>query len=93
MFASCSSLVSLEIPSSCKSFCIPAGLWYAVNSFHECEALEQITIHAQTPPELEQNAFIDAEKLSVIYVPASSLEAYKAAENWSDYADIIYPIP
>jgi hypothetical protein len=27
-----------------------------------------------------------------IYVPIESLDAYKAAEGWSTYADIIQPI-
>lgn len=31
--------------------------------------------------------------LTSIYVPAESVEAYKAATNWSAYADKIFPIP
>lgn len=29
----------------------------------------------------------------IVYVPAESVEAYKAATNWSAYADKIFPIP
>jgi hypothetical protein len=29
---------------------------------------------------------------AIIYVPDSSVDAYKAAENWSTYASRIYPL-
>lgn len=30
--------------------------------------------------------------LSVIYVPDTAVDAYKSADGWSDYADLIKPL-
>lgn len=49
-----------------------------------------MTIKAVTPPTWD-GKLIDVEKVS-IYVPSESVETYKAASGWSNYADKIYPI-
>lgn len=48
-------------------------------------------IKAEMPPTLETNTFSGAEN-PVFYVPDESVEAYKAATGWIDYADKIKPI-
>lgn len=55
--------------------------------------LTTITIKATTPPEYGSSLFSYSEGLAHIYVPAESVEAYKAAEGWSDHAGIIAAIP
>ena len=45
---------------------------------------------ATTPPTISNPVFSSAP--SIIKVPASSVEAYKAATNWSTYASIITAI-
>ena len=65
-----------------------------------CPSLKSITVKAKTPP--EANTIWGNEDGSPtlfqntndcpIYVPAESLDAYKAADGWKDYADRIYPI-
>lgn len=45
---------------------------------------------ATTPPTISNSVFRSAP--SIIKVPASSVEAYKAATNWSTYASIITAI-
>ena len=47
-----------------------------------------LTVLPTTPPTLGSNAFALATG-SVIKVPAASVAAYKAATNWSSYADYI----
>ena len=78
-----SSLTSLTLPST-VSFIDE----YAMAFNH---ALTTVTCLATTPPELGyQNIFLGDEKLTAIYVPQASVDAYKAA--WSEYANLIQPI-
>ena len=107
-FASCSSLTSVTIPSSVTSigsysfsYCssltsvtIPSSVTsIGSQSFRNCGSLTTMTVEATTPPTLGNNAFNNTNANLVIYVPAESLEAYKAANNWSTYASQIQAIP
>lgn len=62
-------------------------------AFYGCNGLTSITIYATTPPTLGPNTFINCSKLNTIYVPAGSIEAYKTASGWSNYAAKIQSIP
>ena len=55
--------------------------------------LTNVTVEAITPPSLGHSVFLDTSSSLVIYVPAESVEAYKTATNWSDYASKIQAIP
>ena len=57
-------------------------------AFVLCRQLESMTCLAATPPALGFDAFSDAAEFT-IKVPAASVAAYKAATNWSSYADYI----
>lgn len=54
--------------------------------------LTTFTIHATTPPTILGTTFQNSNKLAEIRVPASALETYKSASNWSAYADIMVGI-
>ena len=54
--------------------------------------MTNITCFAITPPGLGESVFLGDDNLT-IYVPASSVDAYKAADGWKDYADRIKAIP
>ncbi|MBQ9449711.1 MAG: hypothetical protein IJU34_00115, partial [Bacteroidales bacterium] len=59
-------------------------------------ALEKLTVLAATPPhtpgaDISSN-FLPRRNDFVILVPEASVEAYKAAEGWSNYADLIAKI-
>ena len=82
-FDSCESLTTITLPNSIES--IGGGV------FISCEALTSITCLATTPPTLGENAFGDTNY--PIYVPAASVDAYKAASGWSNYASRIQAIP
>ena len=58
-------------------------------AFRYCEQLASITCLAATPPVLGTNAFRSDTAGFTIKVPAASVAAYKAATNWSSYADYI----
>jgi hypothetical protein len=71
-----------------------AGLTSSMSwTFYQCKKLATLIMRATTPPTADANTF-SGTKLSsgVIYVPDASVDAYKAATNWSTYADRIYPL-
>ena len=88
-FGHCNSLTDITLPSTVTSI----GQWAFVN----CTGLTSVTIEATTPPTLGDWAFYNeygTEQLNItIYVPAESVEAYKAASGWSVYADRIQALP
>ena len=100
----CNSLTVLELPdslttidmyalSNCgglKSITIGEGLKSIAQwAFYYCDNLESITLKAKTPPTITGASFYSCDKLSKIIVPVGTLEAYKSANNWSKFADIL----
>ena len=79
-FSNCSSLTSMTIPSSVTSI--------GSSAFFQCSGLTSVTIEATTPPTLGDSTFNSTNDCP-IYVPAASVDVYKAAENWSTYASRI----
>ena len=55
--------------------------------------LTSVTVQATTPPTLGSNVFYGQNSLIRIYVPAESVDTYKAASGWSSYASRIQAIP
>ncbi|MBO5988082.1 MAG: leucine-rich repeat domain-containing protein [Paludibacteraceae bacterium] len=83
-FADCRRLQSIVIPNSVTNF--------GIGAFGGTE-LQTFTVEAQTPPAFEEGLFenIVSNVVPTIYVPAASVEKYKAAEGWKYYADKIKP--
>ena len=79
-FAGCSGLTSIEIPNSVTSI----GSY----AFSGCSGLTSIKVYALTPPTLETKVFASTNSCP-IYVPAQSVDSYKTADGWSEYADRI----
>ena len=75
-------LTSVTIPNSVTSIS-----YYAFSNNN----LTSVTIHAVNPPTAARGIFEYNSSLK-IYVPAQSVNAYKTAERWKDYADKIFPI-
>ena len=90
-FSYCSSLTSITIPSSVTQIGVPTGIIYTV--FSGCSQLASVTVEATTPPFLSREAFKNTSSNLVIYVPAGSVDTYKAASGWSNYASKIQAIP
>ena len=67
---------------------LPTGLTrLGSNVFGACEYIT-IYVDAPTPPSIKDDLFVGSF-VENIYVPAASVDAYKAADGWKDYADKI----
>lgn len=60
-------------------------------AFNNCGGLTEITINAATPPTLGNYVFANTNECP-IYVPTESVNAYKTASGWGEYADRIHSI-
>lgn len=61
-------------------------------AFENCSSLTSLTVKATYPPTLGSGVFNNTNANLVIYVPAESVNDYKAASGWSDYASKIQAI-
>lgn len=102
LFSYCSNLTSITLPntvtsignqafnrSGLTSIIIPSAVT-AINAqaFYRCNDLISMKIEATTPPTLSNTNAISTATTQ-IQVPMASVEAYKTATNWSNFADII----
>ena len=80
-FNGCSSLTAITIPEGVTSI--------GLTAFGDCSSLTAITCEAKTPPTHEgPYVFSGVNKSIPVYVPASSVEAYKSAQYWSEFTNI-----
>ena len=81
-FCHCTSLTSVTIGDSVTSI--------GEGAFYLCTSLKSVYCKATTPPALGGTSVFDSNGSGrKIYVPAGSVNAYKCAEYWSEYADAI----
>ena len=99
-FANCSNLEDVEISDNLqklenktfygckiKKVTIPSSVQYIYSQvFDACYSLESVRVKAETPPFLNPTAFSNYN--IPLYVPAESVDAYKAAEPWKNFGVI-----
>ena len=86
-FNGCSGITSISIGSSVTSI----GIW----AFRGCHSLTEIVNYQETPQIIDSYInpttyqFVGVDMVNcILFVPAGSLEAYKTAKGWKDFANI-----
>ena len=82
LFMGCEGLTSLTIGNSVASI--------GDNAFFDCTSLKEVTCLAVTPPTMGEEVFaeVDCSKIP-LFVPAQSVAAYKAADQWKAFNPIV----
>ena len=84
-FFGCTGITSLVIPANVDTI--------LRNAFASCSNLASLTVLATTPPTVANATTITGLPAGIpIYVPAGSVDAYKAAPSWSNRAAYIQAI-
>ena len=83
MFDGCTGITSHDV----------ATLNNSLNTFQNNTSCASLTIHAETPPTIGNGTITGLKADCIIYVPAASVDAYKAAQYWSARAAYIQAIP
>ena len=73
-----------------KSVTLPTTLEViSKKAFEYCKDLSTLYCKTVTPPVLDSTPFEGNKNFPTIYVPSNSVNAYKSAEGWSNYASYI----
>ena len=103
-FYGCSSLSNITIGNgvvtiSSKAFCqcvkltsvtIPESVTYiGMSAFYGCSKLASVYCKPTTPPYADSQIFYNNASSRYIYVPATSVDAYKATSGWGTYSSYI----
>ena len=81
-FSDCDSLTSITIPDSVTTI--------GDGAFYSCTSLASVYCKATTPPALGGTSVFDNNGSGrKIYVPTGSVNAYKRATRWNEYASAI----
>lgn len=83
-FRGCSELENIVLPESVTTI--------GVSAFYDCTGLSSITLKPVSVPSGGSSMFKNTNNCP-IYVPEESVEVYKTAQYWSDYAARICAIP
>lgn len=80
-FDRCSSLATLSIGEGVTGI--------GKQAFSDCSKLESVICKAVTPPAIDAvNTFYNVNKTIPVYVPKSSVVAYKSANYWKEFTNI-----
>ena len=76
----CANLETIVIPATVQTI--------GQKAFYDCKKLKYITCEATTPPACGTTVFGNVDKSTPLYVPATKINDYKAANQWKDFLDI-----
>ena len=81
-FSACSGLTSVSIPDGVTSI--------GDETFYGCSALTDVFCRAEKVPTTGDDVFEDSNIANAtLHVPAGSVKAYKSAEPWSQFKEIV----
>lgn len=107
-FKGCSALASITIPdgvtsigsyafdgcSSLTFVSLSENVRYIYNNaFRGCSKLTSMYCYAKMKPSASEQFLPDEIANAILYVPAESVEAYKAAQYWKDFGAILPILP
>ena len=82
VFGCCLGLTEITIPNSVTEI--------GDGAFVDCTGLKKIYATNPIPPTCDNYPFKNVSKTDcILYVPVGSLQAYKAADHWSDFENIV----
>ena len=79
-FAWCRNLTKISLPESLDNI--------GNMAFNECTGLTEMTVAATVPPTVGTDAFLNVSRDIPVYVPAASLDTYKAANVWKEFSNL-----
>ena len=79
-FSYCSALTKVTLGNGVTNI--------GTRAFSGCTALAEMTVAATEPPVAAANAFENVSRDITVYVPAESLDTYKAASVWSEFTNL-----
>ncbi|MBQ0153219.1 MAG: leucine-rich repeat domain-containing protein [Bacteroidales bacterium] len=83
------TLIQYPIGNSRTEYIIPNSVTTIGDyAFQHCSGLTSITCYATNPPTCGSYCFNGVNKTIPVYVPARSVDAYKQADGWKDFANI-----
>ena len=60
------------------------------SAFHKCTSLEDVYLYAEQVPQTGKDIFVESNyKYATLHVPANAVEAYRNAEQWKDFGNIV----
>lgn len=80
-FGGCSSLCNITIPANIETI--------NVSAFALCKKMIDIYCAALVPPTIYYDSFVGISDAARFYVPIESVDVYKNASQWRNYADQI----
>ncbi|MBR5860893.1 MAG: fimbrillin family protein [Bacteroidaceae bacterium] len=75
-FINCSALTKISIPGKVTGI--------ADCAFLNCTSLKEVHVKAVNPPTIYNDTFENCSGDLTVYVPAASIDAYRAADNWKE---------
>ena len=81
-FRNCYNFIIKEIPDGVTRI--------GSEAFRSCTGIGNVKVLPTTPPTASSSIFLGCNVK--LYVPDESVEAYKAADGWRSYADVIRPL-
>ncbi|MBR5849369.1 MAG: leucine-rich repeat protein, partial [Bacteroidaceae bacterium] len=80
-FYKCAGLTSIVIPGSVTSI--------SRYAFEDCTGLTSIYLEGATPPTIASGTFEGTDYTSTLYVPRGASGAYKSADYWGNFTNIV----
>jgi hypothetical protein len=81
-FIRCTGLTSINFPSSITTI--------GSSAFKDCTNITSIKVEGMTPPTIDKSTFENIDKkVCVLHIPKGSKEAYRNAQHWNEFQNVV----